>query len=133
MRAAFVAAGGNVKLVTLDALGNGHDVMLQIAGRSKWLPELDAFLRARGLPTWQAQDVDKVLQKFRFNSSQRPFIETYMSAPTEKALGRSTTTDYATFSASQTLDDARRHVQRSCQAKGQVCAIAMEDDRWIGP
>jgi dienelactone hydrolase len=133
MRASFSAAGGDVKLAMLEPIGNdGHAAMGSFNGRTNWLTLVDGFLRAHDLPTWQPRDVDVVLQKLGFRETQRGWVESYLSAPTEKALVRSATTGFGTFNSNSTLDAARKTAMDSCQAKSRDCAVAMENDRWIG-
>jgi len=53
LRAAFTGSGGKAGLVMLPPFqGDGHTMFFAPGGRQLLLPELDGFLRANGLPTW---------------------------------------------------------------------------------
>jgi dienelactone hydrolase len=134
MRAAFSAAGGDVKFVMLDPLGDdGHAMMATTSGYLKWLPEMDSFLQAHGLPTWQPSEVDFLLHRLGLKgANQRSYIEQYMSAPGEKALAWSTTSGASTFSMKPTIDAAKNAALQGCETTAPRCAIVMENDRWVG-
>jgi pimeloyl-ACP methyl ester carboxylesterase len=134
MRAAFAGAGGDLKLVLLEPIGeDGHTGLFSVPGRAQWLVELDNFLRAHDLPTWPTSSVDAVLQKLQWTQSSRAFAQAYLAAPAEKALARTASKQNATYRTGPTLDDARRFAVDACQQKGEPCAIVMENDRWVGP
>ncbi len=134
MQKAFTEGGAKLKLVELEPLGdNGHEMMGSPLGRSKWLAELDSFLRGLGLPTWQPSDVDALLRRLKWKAAGRSYLESYMSAATEKALARSKKTDYATFEVADTLEGARAAALKACEEKAPPCYIAMENFRWVGP
>jgi len=135
MRASFGGAGADLKLVMLDPIGeDGHAAMGTFAGRTKWLVEVDAFLRAHGLPTWPTSNVDVVLQKMHWTANSRAFVVAYLSAPSEKAMAWTSDKHNASYREAVTLDDARKFALDTCQQKGQQCTIAMENDRWVaGP
>jgi len=136
MRTAFRDGGGDVKLVMFDPLGNdGHALFAATAGRQKWLMELDAFLRFRGLPTWQHRDVDALIKNVGSNNGKRGFFEGYVAAPSEKALAQPAGGGHwhGAF-GSKTVEEARARALESCQQKrpDERCAIVMENDRWVG-
>ena len=90
MHEAFLGAGGDVKLVMFDAIGaDGHAIFSTGAGRYRWLPEMDGFLRFHALPTWQRRDVDALLKRLDGLERNRSFVEGYLAAPYAKALARS--------------------------------------------
>jgi dienelactone hydrolase len=152
LHAAFLAGGGNVKLVMLNPIGeNGHDIFTSFNGRLNWLPQLDAFLRDRQLPTWDLADVDTVLNKLKLKDRQRrAFVETYLSAPLDKALAESPVTGAVGLGVAATPARAREVALQYCvndqmkrksdpannpsktpQAQNESCSIAMERNRWI--
>jgi dienelactone hydrolase len=136
MRTAFRDGGGDVKLVMFDPLGNdGHALFSATAGRQKWLMELDAFLRFRGLPTWQHRDVDALIKNAGANNSKRGFFEGYVAAPSEKALAQPAGGgSWHSAFGFKTVEEARNRAVESCQQKrpGERCAIVTENDRWVG-
>ena len=108
MHEAFLGAGGDVKFVMYDPIGNdGHTVFSRGAGRYRWLPELDGFLRFHGLPTWQRHDVDALLKRLNGTERNRAFVEGYLAAPFEKALARKLP-DNQCLAAGATSRSARR-------------------------
>jgi pimeloyl-ACP methyl ester carboxylesterase len=134
MRAAFVGAGADLKLVLLEPIGeDGHTGLYSIAGRAQWLAEADNFLRAHNLPTWPISNVDVVLQKLQWPPLLHAYVQAYLTAPGEKAFARTPGTQNASYRTALTLDDARKLALDACQQKGAHCVIVMEDDRWTGP
>ena len=131
MHDAFLDGGGDVKLVMYDAFGSdGHSLFSN--GRLQWLMEMDAFLRVRKLPTWQSKDVDALMRKLK--SQNRDFVEKYLAGPSERALARSSTSEYMHMSwGFGTIELARARALEGCQRRkaGEQCAIVMENDRWI--
>jgi hypothetical protein len=133
MRAAFTAGGADLKLALLDPIGDdGHAGMGSIAGRTKWLVELDDFLRTHHLPTWPLANVDVMLQKLQWPQAQHAFIQAYLAAPGEKALARVPGTQNSSYRTALTLEDARKLALDACQQRGERCTIVMENDRWVG-
>jgi dienelactone hydrolase len=134
MRAAFSGAGGDLKLVLLEPLGtNGHTELKGSTGRMKWLAELDSFLRTHGLPTWTEKDVDLIMQRLRLSEANRGFVESYFTAPIEKALVRSSAPNYAIYDLDFTVDRAAKRALAKCQAQSRPpCSVVMENDRWVG-
>lgn len=133
MRAAFTAGGADLKLALLDPIGeDGHAGLGSVVGRTRWLIELDDFLRAHQLPTWPLSSVDAMLQKLQWPQSQRAFIQAYLAAPGEKAFARTPGKQNASYRIAPTLDEARKLAIDACQQKGEPCVIAMENDRWTG-
>lgn len=133
MRSAFTGAGGNLKLVLLEPIGeDGHTGLYTIAGRAQWLVETDNFLRAHNLPTWPIASVDVALQRLQWPASWRTYIQAYLAAPGEKALARTASRQNAFYQTAATIEDARKRALESCQQKGEPCTIVMEDDRWTG-
>ncbi|MGD0635583.1 MAG: DUF4189 domain-containing protein [Beijerinckiaceae bacterium] len=134
MRAAFAGAGGDVRVVELEPLGeNGHTEMLGAPGRTQWLVELDAFLRAHNLPTWPLENVDLTRQRLGWPESLRGFVQVYLGAPGEKALARTPNSTNASYHVSAKMDAARSAALQSCEAKGLPCEIVMENNVWVGP
>jgi hypothetical protein len=106
--------------------------MYSIAGRTQWLVELDNFLRAHNLPTWEISNVDAVLQRLQWPASWRTYAQAYLAAPAEKALAQAPGKQNSVYRIAQTIEDARKQALDACQQKGDRCVIVMEDDRWVG-
>ena len=71
--AAYVAQGGvPTKIVPSLHPADGHNVFELPAGRQHWLAALDPFLRTHKLPTWSAQQMKTVMQRFNIGADQRP-------------------------------------------------------------
>jgi dienelactone hydrolase len=136
MRTAFLDGGGDAKLVMFDPIGSdGHAMFGSGAGRLKWLMEMDGFLRFHGLPTWPTQDVDALMQKVKANARVRNFFESYVAAPSEKALAQASGGDHwHSAYGYKTIEEARTRAVEFCQQKkpDQKCAVIMENDRWVG-
>ena len=110
MRNAFLDGGGDAKLAMFEPIGkDGHDLFLLAAGRLKWLPEMDAFLRVHKLPTWQRQDVDALIKRLNAPERNRGFLENFVSAPFEKALAKASGQQLflSVTSGAKSLADAR--------------------------
>jgi hypothetical protein len=123
-----------VRVVELELLGeNGHTEMLGAPGRTQWLVELDAFLRAHNLPTWPLENVDLTRQRLGWPESLRGFVQVYLGAPGEKALARTPNSTNASYHVSAKMDAARSAALQSCEAKGLPCEIVMENNVWVGP
>jgi dienelactone hydrolase len=134
MRKAFTAGGGKLKVVELDPLDDdSHEAMGSMQGRTEWLAGADRFLRDNKLPTWQPSDVDELLHKFKWKAAGRSYLETYMSAPVQKAFAQSKKTDYGTFYAAATLEEARDKALKACEEKAPPCHIVIENFTYVGP
>ena len=135
MRRAFVDGGGDAKLVMLEPEGkDGHAIFSAAGGRTKWLPEMDSFLRLLKLPTWTPADVNALMQKLDVKERGRSFVERYIAAPTEKALARETGGTYLGESHGLPMaEQARQRALDFCQKTKPVCEIIMENDRWVAP
>ena len=133
MRTAFLDGGGDAKLVMFDPIGNdGHALFSLAAGRAAWLPEMDAFLRVRKLPTWQREDVDAALKRAGGQESNRSFFERFIAAPLYKAMAKASGPEHYFTStwASKSLADARKSALNACQKHSpkEQCTIVMEND-----
>jgi dienelactone hydrolase len=136
MHEAFLGAGGDVKFVMFDAIGtDGHTMFSTGAGRYRWLPEMDGFLRFRGLPTWRRQDVDVLLKRLNGLERNRSFVEGYLAAPFEKALARKLPDNHLFGGwGYKSVGDARKGALEGCgrQRPTEHCVIVMENNDWVG-
>jgi dienelactone hydrolase len=136
MQSAFLDGGGDVKLVMLDPdeRHDGHFIFGLTVARSKWLPQLDAFLRFHKLPTWTRDDASALLKKLDAKETSRGFAETYLAGPSERALARQKSGGYmwTTFGASSP-ENARKGAIENCEKRGKPCEVIMVNDDWVGP
>jgi len=133
MRSSFVSGGGNLKVISIGVLGqNGHTDLNRVSGRTKWLMELDTFLRSRGLPIWTKVDVDMMMRRLRLQETHRSFAEAYLAAPSHVALARSLRPNSLHYSSGATMDTARKNALAQCETRSTSCEIVMENHRWVG-
>jgi dienelactone hydrolase len=135
MRNGFLDAGGDVKLVMFDPIGeDGHRLFSLGSGRLKWLQEMDGFLRSRKLPTWERQDVTALMTKLKAQERSRGFVEGFVAGPLEKALAKTPSGYMHGGWGNKTVDDARNTALNGCKKEKpqEQCAIVMENNRWVG-
>lgn len=137
MRTAFLDGGGDARLVMFDPVGqDGHTLFSAGAGRFKWLPEMDGFLRFHHLPTWRREDVNALINRLDNAERNRNFLEGFIAAPFEKALARVPGGSYLYGAwGYNTIGNARNSALSGCQKQKpqEQCVIVMENDRWVGP
>jgi dienelactone hydrolase len=154
LHSAFLDAGGDVKFVMFFRDG---DVGTAIFGQATyaWYAQMDAFLRARGLPTWSPADVWTIIDRLKITDRierenvAEILFQRYFASPGEKAIAFSPTLQ-ASWARPQnkvvaeprlpltyqfgekSLDQARSAALASCGKLAQDCAIVMENFRWVG-
>jgi dienelactone hydrolase len=124
----FTARGGMAELHAFDAIGtDGHGIWSISDGRQRWLPEMDKFLRARGLPVWDPAPAAKIAANL--NESGKRTLERYLAAPAHKVLMLSTGKGTAyTWRGANDLDTARKNGLESCEkSAGEKCRVVMEN------
>jgi dienelactone hydrolase len=130
MHNAFTEAGGPADLQVLANLApDGHELFARFEGRLLWLPELDRFLRARQLPTWNREPF-LTLSRQLAPEPQRVLVR-FLDAPTEKAMAISRSGQLARWWGGEaTLDTARQKSQQACErAAGEPCDVLAENFR----
>jgi dienelactone hydrolase len=136
MRSTFLDGGGDVKLVMMDAdeRFDGHFIFGTTTARTKWLPQMDAFLRFHKLPTWNRDSVAAFMKKLGLQERSRGFSEIYLAGPSERALARQKSGTYmwATYGA-RTTEVARKAAVENCEKRGQPCEVLFVNDEWVGP
>jgi pimeloyl-ACP methyl ester carboxylesterase len=128
MHTAFTQGGGDAQLNLLGPVGeDGHTMWNRFDGLLLWLPALDRFLRAHGAPTWDPGPIESAARGL--TPAARRVLETYLSAPTEKALSISRTKGLARFwSAVPDLATARQKSREQCeQESGERCDVLFEN------
>jgi hypothetical protein len=125
---AYTGAGGLADLLIIPALQpSGHFVFDLPQGRAHWLPQLDRFLRANNLPTWNPSQVDALMRSARLRPTSRSLVETYFSLYTPKVLIEGS--GFVTYAAhSRDIAAARTVGLEQCrQRAGVACRIVAEN------
>ena len=133
MHAAFTHGGGDAKLDLFGPVGeDGHQLWRLFDGLMLWLPALDRFLRAHGLPTWDPRPIAAVAS--RLTPAGHRVIDSYLSAPTEKALSISSGRGLVRFwSGIGDLQTARLKSRELCeQSSGERCDVLLENFTPVG-
>ena len=128
MHAAYAQAGGVAEMHIFGRLNeDGHELWKRFDGNLLWLPALDRFLRTHGLPTWEAEPLERIAKRLR--GPARDVFRTYLAAPTEKAFAVSGDRSLARFwSQVGDLEVARRESLAACERdSGGNCEILVED------
>lgn len=115
--AAYVAQGGVATLKIVPSLqpADGHNVFELPAGRQHWLAAFDPFLRAQNLPTWSAQQVDTLMQRYSIAASRRQWLEGYFSLYTPKVLVRSPSGVLNYSASTGGLEPAQKSALEGCE------------------
>ncbi len=127
MRAAFTGAGGQAELVMLPPFrGDGHTLFYAASGGRRLLPELDRFLRANKLPTWDEAAFSPLLA--RLPNGDRFSVQKYLLDPAEKALALAPGGGAYWRYGERTAAEAQRRALASCKEKAGVdCTLAAEN------
>lgn len=127
MRAAFTGSGGQAELVMLPPFkGDGHTLFFADGGRRLLLPEVDRFLRAHGLPTWDEGEFAPLLA--RLSAGDRDDVAAYLREPTEKVLAMAPNGSVHWHWGSNQIEDARSQALAYCKREtGAECRIVAED------
>ncbi len=130
MRAAFTGTGGQADLVMLPPFrDDGHALFYAPGGKRLLLPELDRFLRANGLPTWDEAAFNPLLAHLSFADAQA--VQSYLQSLTaEKALALAPGGGVYWWQGAPTTAEARSGVLADCKRKrGEDCTLAAENFR----
>jgi dienelactone hydrolase len=127
MRTAFTGTGGKAELVMLPPFrDDGHTLFYAPGGRQLLLPELDKFLGANGLPTWNPASFAPLLA--RLSLQDRQSVETYLRMPTEKALALGPDSGAYWQQGERSLDEARSKALAFCKEQTKAeCSLAIEN------
>ena len=130
MHAAYKASGGAAELRIFPPLGDdGHTLWGKFDGRRQWLPELDAFLVANKLPTWDRAALEAKMRTVLNVDSSRAAIETYLAAPAPKALAMARTSRKVSWWAGgKDLATMRQKSVAACEQKNsEPCIVVLEN------
>jgi len=128
MHAAYTQGGGVAELDLFGPVGkDGHDLWKLFDGLMLWLPALDRFLRAQGVPTWDPRPIEATAS--RLTPEARRVLQRYLSAPTEKALSISRGKGLARFwSGVPNLQTARQKSRELCERdSAERCDVLLEN------
>jgi pimeloyl-ACP methyl ester carboxylesterase len=128
MHAAYAQAGGAAEVNIFGRLkDDGHELWERFDGNLLWLPALDRFLRAHGLPTWEAEPMEQIAR--RLGGPAHDLFRSYLAAPTEKAFAVSRDRRLARYwSQVGDLEVARRESVAACERdSGGNCEVLVED------
>lgn len=128
MRAGFAKQGGTAELALLGPIGtDGHDLWGRFDGRLLWLPQLDRFLRAQQLPTWDSRPFDVLSE--RLNPDARRVLARYLAGPVEKVISISRVKGLARWwGGTADLETARRKSLELCEKDAsESCDIVVEN------
>jgi dienelactone hydrolase len=127
VHAAYVSQGGVATLKIAPSLhpNDGHNIMELPAGRQHWLAALDPFLRTQGLPTWNTQQLDALMQKYNMQPARRQWLEAYFSLYTPKVLVRAPN-GLLNYSANTTgLAPSEKGALEGCEKAAKVPCVAI--------
>ena len=123
----FTAARGVAELHQVGPLNSdGHELWGAPDGRKEWLPALDRFLRAQGLPSWDRAAAQSL--SARLSPAARRVFADYLETGSEKAFAMAPAGFVGYWSGADSTAEARAGALRECQkAGGANCSVAMED------
>ncbi|MDP3258198.1 MAG: alpha/beta hydrolase [Bosea sp. (in: a-proteobacteria)] len=132
MRKAALDAGADVRFIDLPELKpRGHIAFLHGQARHLWLREMDASLRAWGLPTLPSDRGRSFHAKLGLTTRLDAF-ERYFSGPGERAMALSRgKKQFRYWFGTADLETAKANALRDCGAVAPDCVIAFENDRFM--
>jgi dienelactone hydrolase len=136
VHAAYVAQGGVAELKIVPSLhpADGHNVFELPAGRQHWLAALDPFLRAHKLPTWSAQQMKTVMQRFNIGANRGPWLEGYFTLYTPKVLTQAPNGVPSYAAATAGLEPAQKNALAGCEKAAKMpCRVIMQNFNMVGP
>jgi tetratricopeptide (TPR) repeat protein len=135
MHAAYAGAGGEAELIILPRLlDDGHELWSKTDGRRQWLPVLDGFLTAHGLPTWNRAALEDRIRTELKEDPSRSLIKNYLEAPLPKALALSLISrKLGVTVGAETIEAARSESVGRCERRnGELCTVVVENFDFIG-
>lgn len=129
--AAYTAAGGVAELKMVPAIDpDGHHAFELPNGRVHWLLALDAFLRSRGLPTWDASRIDDTMRAASIPTGSRDLVNRFYSLYTPRVLLQAPDRRVTFTADTRSLEQSRTSGLAACEkwAKGACKVIAENFD-----
>lgn len=132
MRAAFTGAGGRAELVMLPPFrDDGHALFHKPGGKRLLLPELDRFLRANKLPTWDEAPFAPLLARLP-DGDRSSFQDHLRLDPAEKALALAPGGGVHWAYGQRTAAEARSRALAHCKERAGVdCTLAADNFRLL--
>ena len=131
MHQAYLEGGGDVQRMRLAKIRrDGHRLFSDRGGRRIWLSKLDSFLRAQGLPTWDAGSVAENMNKIGMGKGNRVAMEGYLGLPANRAMAYSPSSSRViAFYGRYKLSVAKSRAIRACKKRTgkSDCRIVMEN------
>ena len=130
MHAAYTGRGGKAERHALGAIGNeGHFIWSLSDGRQIWLPLMDKFLVANGLPTFDAEPVRRATSNL--NAEAQAALQRYIEAPSNKVFMVSNAKGAPSmWRGANELDAARKSGLENCERiHGEPCRVVFENFR----
>ena len=131
LHTAYVGAGGISDFHMFPPLkGDGHDLYGLPDGMQRWIPALDAFLRARDLPTYDPLPLDAAVRQILNPQAAAYYNNLYRTRPAEKAMALSPSgkNGFIAFGRG-TPEQAAKDSLAGCekQTKGEACRLVLQN------
>jgi dienelactone hydrolase len=130
MHAAYTGRGGKAERHAFDAIGtDGHFIWSLNDGRQRWLPLMDKFLVANGLPTYDPEPARRVAANL--NDAAKAALERYLEAPAAKLFMVSANKGAPSmWRGANEIELARKSGLENCEkTHGEPCRIVLENFR----
>jgi hypothetical protein len=132
MHAAYTGRGGKAERHALGAFGNeGHFIWSISDARQVWLPLMDKFLVANGLPTYDPEPVRQAAATL--NDDAKAALQRYIDSPAVKLFMVSNGKGAPSmWRGANELEAARKAGLENCErTHGEPCRIVLENFRAV--
>ena len=130
LHAAFTGRGGKAERHAFDAIGNdGHAIWSLFDGRQRWLPLMDKFLTANGLPTYDAEPARRAVAGL--GGAAQTALQRYLEAPAAKVFMLAPNKGApSTWRGANDIETARKSGLEFCEKiHGEPCRVVFENFR----
>lgn len=133
MFSAFQASGGKGDLIISPAFGTDGHGQFSENGMPNWRRDVDRFLRAHALPTWEtpvAERAPRLQPPSGLSEKGRDDFQRYLASTNfNKAFAVTSRGGYAWRTGQRTSDDAREAALDACATNNSGCRIYAIDNR----
>lgn len=132
LHAAFTGRGGKAERHAFDAIGNdGHAIWSLFDGRQRWLPLMDKFLAANGLPTYDAEPARRAVAGL--GDAARTALQRYLDAPAAKVFMLAPNKGAPSmWRGAYDVETARKSGLEFCEkTHGEPCRVVLENFRQV--